>query len=82
LNAPAGKEVSAYTYTHQRDDGVQLNDYRIYARTGSSVFTMAINTTRQVDRAAMEAVAALHASCLAGSASCAVSFAVPPSLLP
>ena len=78
----AGEEVSAYTYTHQRDDGVQFNDYRIYARTGSTVFSIAINSTGQVDRAAMDAVAALQASCLAETASCAAGFAVPPSLVP
>ena len=80
--AAAGEEVSAYTYTHQRDDGVQLNDYRIYARTGSTVFTFPINSTRQVDQAAIVAVAALQASCLAGTASCEAAFAVPPRPAP
>ena len=37
--ATAGEEVFAYTYTHQRDDGVLFNDYRFYARTGSTVFS-------------------------------------------
>lgn len=80
--AAAGEEVAAYTYTHQRDDGVGLNDYRIYARTGSTVFSFAINSTGQIDPAAMDAVASLQASCLAGTASCAAGFAVPPSLIP
>lgn len=77
-----GDEVSAYTYRHSRDDGVEFNDYRIYARLGSTVFTIAINSTSQIDLATVDAVAALQSSCIAGTASCSTGFAVPPTLAP
>jgi hypothetical protein len=75
-----GDEVAAYTYTHTRSDGVVFHDYRIYIRVDADFFTMAINTTEDIDLEAVNELAKFQADCLSGDASCLEPQEIPRPL--
>jgi hypothetical protein len=75
-----GDQSAAFTYRHTRGDGVAFDDYRVYARVGSEVFSMAFNTTEELDPAAIDALAAIQVACLEG-ATCLEPAPIPSTLI-
>lgn len=74
-----GDEIRGFTYKHVNQD-VSFNDYRIYAHVGSTFFTIAINTTEEVDFDAMNDLIELQAACIEGDESCVEAIPVPEEL--
>lgn len=74
-----GDGTAAFTYRHTRPDGVTFDDYRIYVRNGSDVFSMAFNTTEALEPAGVDGLAALQLACLEGTA-CLDPIPVPATL--
>ena len=75
-----GDQAAAFTYRHTRGDGVPFDDYRVYARMGNEVFSMAYNTTEDLDLAAVDALAASQVACLV-DATCLAPVPIPSALV-